>query len=152
MPLTTIVESIVALLQEVNGIGKVLDYSRYTSSEKQRIDTYVSGGVLNCWIVTRESTAAHDRGSGPLNIRDRHIISIEGFRAVSSPADSAKLHQDLVEAVRLKLHNNRMLPDSAGWISTPVQVQQFDAVMFFRSVLSWHAKLTLIAEETVAGG
>ena len=152
MPLTTIVAAIVGLLQQVNGIGKVLDYSRYTASEKERINTYVSGGLLNCWIVTRESTAAHDRGAGEGNVRDRHTISIEGFRAVTSAADSEKAHQDLVEAVRSVLHNNRKLPNGAGWLSTPVQVQQFNAVMFFHSVLSWHAKLTVVAEEVMQGG
>ena len=152
MPLTTIVESIVTLLQPVTGIGKVLDYSRYTASEKQRLDTYVSGGLLNCWIVTRESTAAHDRGAGSLNVRDRHTIVIEGFRAVSSAADSEKSHQDMVEAVRSQLHANRKLPGGAGWLSTPVQVPQFNAVMFFHSVLSWHAKLTVIAEDIMQGG
>src|ERR1019366_9105765 len=107
MPLTTIIEAIVTLLQGVSGMGKVLDYSRYTASEKERIDTYVSAGVLNAWIVTRESTAAHDRGAGPLNVRDQHKIVIEGFRAVASDAGSEQLHQDLVEAVRAKLHQNR---------------------------------------------
>ncbi len=152
MPLDNIVDAIVTLLRQVNGIGKVLDYSRYAPSEKERLDTYVSSGVLNCWIVTRESTAAHDRGAGPLNVRDRHTISIEGFRAVTSASNSERLHQDLVEAVRSILHNNRKLPSSAGWLSAPVQVQQFNTVMFFHAVLAWHAKLTVIAEETMQGG
>ena len=152
MPLTTIVESIVSVLTPITGIGKVLDYSRYSPSEKDRIDTYVSGGVLNCWIVTRESTESHDRGAGPLNIRDRHTIAIEGFRAVTAAANSEQLHQDMVESVRAALHNNRSLPNAAGWLSTPVQVQSFRTVMFFHSVLAWHAKLTVIAEETMQGG
>ena len=156
MPLSNIVDAIVGLLQQVEGIGKVLDYSRYASSERERIETYVSGGVLNCWIVTRESTAAHDRGAGLINVRDRHTISIEGFRAVTSAANSEKLHQELVEAVRTMLHANRKLPIingvSAGWLSTPVQVQQFNSVMFFHAVLSWHVKLTVIAEEEIQGG
>jgi hypothetical protein len=152
MPLTTIIEAIVTLLQGVSGIGKVLDYSRYTSSEKERIDTYVSNGVLNAWIVTRESSAAHDRGAGPLNVRDQHKVVIEGFRAVASGAESEKLHQDLVEAVRAELHQNRLLPAGAGWLSTPVQVEAINAVMFFGVVLCWHAKLSVIGEEVRMGG
>jgi hypothetical protein len=152
VPLSTVVDAIVGLLEQVEGIGKVLDYSRYVSSERDRIETYVSGGLLNCWIVTRESTAAHDRGAGALNVRDRHTITIEGFRAVASGANSEKLHQEMVEAVRAALHANRNLPNGAGWLSTPVQVQQFNSVMFFHAVLAWHAKLTLIAEEVMQGG
>lgn len=152
MPLSNIVDSIVGLLEEVPNIGKVLDYSRYAASERERLDTYVSGGVLHCWIVTRESTAAHDVGAGEKNVRDRHTITLEGYRAVSSAADSEKLHQEMAEAVRSKLHANRKLPGAAGWLSTPVQVQQFNSVMFFHTVLSWHAKLTVTAEEVMQGG
>jgi hypothetical protein len=150
--LSNIIDEITTLLSQVSGIGKVLDYSRYTPGEKERIETYVSGGLLNCWIVTRESTAAHDRGAGDNNVRDRHTISIEGFRAVSSAADSEKLHQVLAESVRSALHANRRLPSGAGWLSTPVQLQQFNTVMFFHAVLSWHVKLTVIAEDIMQGG
>ena len=152
MPLTTIIDAIVTELQQVPGIGHVLAYSRYTESEQQRIETYVSNGILNTWIVTRDSTAAHDRGVGPLNVRDRHKIVIEGFRAVTQAANSEQLHQDLVEAVRTQLHNNRELPEGAGWLSTPVQVEAFNAVMFFGAVLCWHAKLSVIGEEVKQGG
>ncbi|MBI2815457.1 MAG: hypothetical protein HYX72_00810 [Acidobacteria bacterium] len=152
MALSNVVDSIVSLLEQVQGIGKVLDYSRYAASERERLDTYVSGGVLHCWIVTRESTAAHDLGAGDKNVRDRHTITIEGYRAVASAADSERLHQEMAEAVRSALHNNRKLPSDAGWLSTPVQVQQFNSVMFFRTVLCWHAKLTVTAEEVMQGG
>ncbi len=134
----------------------MLDYSRYTASEKERLDTYATGGLLNCWIVSMESTASHDRGAGERNVRDRHTILIEGFRSVTSAPDSEAAHQEMVEAIRSTLHANRKLPGAgggiAGWLSGPVQVQQFNTVLFFRSVLAWHARLTVVAEEVVQGG
>ncbi len=151
MALGTIITEIVTLLAQVSGIGKVLDYSRYTSGEKERLDTYVSGGVLNAWIVTREATAARDVGAGPKNIREQHSIVIHGYRAVTSAADSEKLHQDLVEAVRAKLHDNRKLL-GGGWLSAPVSVRAFNTVMFFNAVLCWHAELVVTAEEKLQGG
>src|SRR4051812_991243 len=135
MPLTTIVDAVANVLNQVGGIGKVLAYSRYAASEKERIDSYVSGGVLNWWIGRRESTSAHDRGAGPQNVRNRHVIVIDGYRAVSSSASSEQAHQELAEAVRAALHSQRMLPSGAGWLSTPVQVAQFNTVMFLKSVL-----------------
>lgn len=152
MPLTTIINAVVTVLQGVSGIGKVLAYSRYTASEKERLDTYVTGGVLNPWIVTRESTTAHDRGAGPLNVRDQHKIAIEGFLAVTSAPDSEQNFQNLIEAVRSALHSNRTLPNGAGWLSTPVQVDAVNAVMFFGNILCWHAKLSVTGEEVRMGG
>lgn len=151
MPLSDIVTEIVSLLGSIDGIGKVLDYSRYTASEKERNDTYVANGVLNCWIVSRSATAARDRGMGPKNIRSQHTILIEGFRAVTSAADSEKLHQDLAEKVRGKLHDNRKL-NGKGWLSSPVSVVQFAAAMFMGAVLCWYVKLQVTAEDTLQGG
>lgn len=151
MAISTIVSEIVTLLGQIAGIGKVLEYSRYTPGEKERLDTYASDGVLNCWIVTREATATRDRGAGTKNIRDQHTVVIHGYRAVTSATGSEKLHQDLVESVRDKLHDNRKLL-GGGWLSTPVSVRQFNAVMFFNAVLCWHAELVVVAEEKLAGG
>lgn len=151
MALSTILSEIVTLLNQVTGIGKVLDYSRYTPAEKERLDTYVSSGRLHCWIVTREATAARDAGAGPQNIRDQHAIVIHGYRAVTAAADSEKLHQDMAESVRTKLHQNRKLL-GGGWLSSPVSVRAFNAVMFFSSVLCWHAELVVVAEEKLQGG
>lgn len=146
MALSTITTEIVTLLGQIAGIGKVLEYSRYTPGEQERLETYVSGGLLNCWIVTREATATRDRGAGEKNIRDQHTIVIHGYRAVTSAVDSEKGHQNLVESVRDKLHDNRQLL-GGGWLSTPVSVREFNAVMFFNAVLCWHTTLVVVAEE-----
>ena len=151
MALSTITTEIVTLLGQIAGIGKVLEYSRYTPGEQERLETYVSGGLLNCWIVTREATATRDRGAGGKNIRDQHTIVIHGYRAVTSAVDSEKGHQNLVESVRDKLHDNRQLL-GGGWLSTPVSVREFNAVMFFNAVLCWHATLVVVAEEKLQGG
>src|SRR3990172_2637265 len=104
--LDTIVQAIVTLLIAIDGIGKVLDYSRYTASEKEKIDTYAFNGLLNCWIVTRESTKAYDRGAGATNVRSQHKIVIVGFRAITAGATSEHDHQMLAETVRSTLHAN----------------------------------------------
>ncbi len=163
--LSNIIDAIVALLEGIDGMGKVLNYSRYTPEEGVHFETYVqkdpedsTKGLLHCWIVTRESTKSHDRGAGPVNIRDQHKIVIEGFRALQSGKTSELLHQEMAEAIRAKLHENRKLPSaddpnaSAGWLSSPVQVEAFDVRMFQGAVLAWHAKLSFTAEPVLQGG
>ncbi len=151
MALTTMIDAIVALVAAVPGVGKVYAYRRFVPDEKTQIDLFVADGILNCWFVRREATAARD--IGPQLWRSRHLVSIEGFRAIESGAESEKAHQDLVEAIRASLDSNRALPSAAGWLREPVQVQQFaEAKMNPTGVTCWYAKLTVQCEETPMGG
>lgn len=152
MALSDILSAIATLLEGASGAGKVYANWRYFQNEKEIKDNCVASGIVNVAFVTREQTAAHDRGAGPSNARSRHKIVIEAFRAVASGAESEKAHQDLAEAFRDALHGSRRLPGGAGWLSTPVQVEQFGRVMFANSILCWHAKLSVIAEDVVQGG
>lgn len=152
MALTDIINGIVGVINTVEGVGKVHAYRLYAADEAARKGLFVADGVLNTWSVTREQTPAHDRGAGPVNVRRQHSILIEGFRAVTSAANSEQLHQERAEAIVVELENNRKLPGGAGWLSGAIQVPQFGMAMFMMTVLSWYAKITVIAEDVMQGG
>jgi hypothetical protein len=148
--LDTIVSGIVAIVGAVSGVGNAVKYLQHTPDEKSFNAAYVTNGVLNTWIVTREQSKAVDRGAGPDNVRDRHSIAIYGYLAVTAATTSEEQHQNTTEAVRLALRANRRLPNAAGFLTTPSDAT-FQPVIF-GGVLCWRSKITLIGETVRQGG
>jgi len=149
--LTNIVDEIVLKIQAVPGIGRVYGYQDYADSEAAVKEKYVSGGIIHLWIVTREATAVEDVGN---HSRHRHKIAIVGFRAVENNPDGEQRHQDLVELVRaiFDAQGSRHLANQAGWVRTPMQVEEFSQAVFLKIGLCWYAKLSLEVEQERIGG
>jgi len=148
--LTEMVDEIVILVKAVPGIGKVYGYQDYADSEAAVKEKYVSGGIIHLWIVSREATAVEDVGN---HSRHRHKIVIAGFRSVENNPDGEQRHQDLVELVRalFDAQGSRHLPNLAGWVRTPVQVEVFSQALFLKIGLCWYAKLSFDVEQERIG-
>ena len=155
MPLTDMIDAVVTLVSSVPGISggaaKVYGYWNYAETEAELKEKYVAGGIIHAWIVTRESLTAEDLG--PNFRRDRHKIVIHGFRSLEKHPDGEQRHQELVEAVRAVFdpQGARHLPSNAGFIRTPVQVEDFGTAVFAGFGLCWYAKLSFEAEQERIG-
>jgi hypothetical protein len=151
MALTNIIDEIVLKIQAVAGIGKVYGYHNHVESEAEIKANYVLGGIIHAWIVTREATAVEDIGN---HSRHRHKIVILGYRSVEKHPDGEQRHQDLVELVRAIFdpQGSRHLPNQAGWVRTPIQVEEFGAARFSDIGLCWYAKLSFEVEQERIGG
>lgn len=155
MGLTNIIDEIVLLVQSVDGISggaaKVYGYWNHVESEAEVKEKYVANGIIHAWVVTRESTAAEDLG--PNYRRDRHKITIVGFRSAQKHADGEQRLQETAEGVRAVFdpQGARHLPNQAGFIRTPVQVEEVGAAVFAGFGLCWYAKLSFLVEQERIG-
>lgn len=129
-----------AQVKLVPGIGVVLDYARYTPEQQQQEQTYVSNGILNAWVVDRESTKASFIAMGPVT-RGLHKITIDGYLAIKTGATSKQTLQNLAQAVANQLNANTSL--GVGTLVEPVQTGPVRAVMFLGTVGVWHAPLSV---------
>jgi len=141
--LDDIIQGIVTQVKAVPGIGVVLDYARYTPEQQRQEQTYVSNGILNAWVVDRESTKASFIAMGPVT-RSLHKITIDGYLAIQTAPDSKKTLQALAEAVASQLNSNASL--GAGTLVSPVEVGRVAPMMFLGTVGVWHAPLIVTAQ------
>src|SRR3990170_5899948 len=98
MSLANNIPAIKTILEGVTGVENVYDTVRNWQTEKQfRDGARTSGGGIQFWFLTRESTAAEDLG--PRFTARRHTIAIHGYTAVHDAAASEKTFQALIESV-----------------------------------------------------
>lgn len=149
MSLDTILDRVVAIVDNVSNVGPVLKYARYVTQEKDLEAVYTASGVLRPWIVT--GGVIESRDLGPQYHRDRYQILIEGIRAVASDTDSESALQIESEAIRAALNDetNRLLSGD-GRLVTPCTRREFNSVMFMGKVLCWHVVLITHAEEKLS--
>jgi hypothetical protein len=151
MALTNIVDEVVILVKAVPNIGKVYGYHNHVDTEAEVKEKYRDAtGIIHAWIVTRGATAVEDAGN---HARHRHKIYILGYRSVQKDPDSEQKHQDLTELVRaiFDAQGSRHLPNLAGWVRTPIQVEDFGARVFSDIGLCWYAVLSFEVEQERIG-
>jgi len=156
MSLSAIRTALKNLVAGVTGIdaSNVHDYDRLAKDWDEYLGHYKHPvtGVINTWIVTRESTQeALVAAASKADMN--HLFVIKGFYSVGKDDDATeKTFEDLVEAIRTALRaeqkTDQVLGGTAYNITSPqlrVSVQQK-----FGAVWCHHAQITVSVKERVS--
>ena len=147
MSLENNILAIKTILEGISGVANVYDTVRNWQTEKEfREAARSSSGVIQFWLLTRESTEAEDLG--PQLTARRHTIALHGYYGVNDAAASEKTFQALVESVAAAVGANRKLNATARH-SGPPQVRAVD-FRIINNILCHHVELELAVEEKPA--
>lgn len=135
------------IIDAVPGVENVYDSVRNWQTEQQfRAGARTTGGSIQFWFLTRESTSASDLG--PQFTARKHRIAIHGYAGVSDAAASEQAFQMLIEDVVEALGADRKLQTTARH-SGPTSVRTVD-FRVISNVLCHHAELVLDVENRPA--
>jgi len=88
------------ILSAVSGIGAVHDYERYARSITDFRNLMSAAGIVNGWVIHRESTSAVQVTMGPKGqIERNHVFRISGVYALDDAGGSEKTFQGILDAV-----------------------------------------------------
>jgi len=135
---------IVAILENVSGIGVVYDYERKSRSFAEWTILMSHGGIINAWTVTRFKTET-DRET-IATVMNRHQFKIKGYYKVNDVEATEGEFQALVDAVQLAFKNNALL-NGAAYNSEPVTVDIVTTKELAPDYAVHYAELTMQAEE-----
>ncbi len=142
-------------LQGVAGIGKVHDYERYATREKELRELFLDAGSsrLLGFVFYRERTTEQELDIG--EVRRLHTWRLYGFMGLDDASQSGLLFDDLVELAATAF---RADPTLGGLVlatkdlnqnrgAMGLQVERIEPVMF-GGVLCHRATLSLLTETT----
>jgi hypothetical protein len=150
MSLAGMIEAVGDLLATVPGVGtKIHKYERWGADEAAFKNLFLEGDRILGWTITRETTTSVDHVGG--TSRDTHTLIIRGYMGLQDAANTEKIFQNLLEAIRATFQPNRRLTvGGVGYAHTSerIQVRTVDHRMF-GGYLVHFAELLLRAEELV---
>jgi hypothetical protein len=112
MSLADIRTQLKAIIESVDGIGKVHDYDRWTTDWNRFLSFFkTEDNKINGWIITRSWAKEKVHAATSVNIRTHRII-IKGYYGLKDSAGSEKAFQDLIESVCDALRKNNDLNGS----------------------------------------
>lgn len=150
MSLANIIDAVKAILAAVPGVGpNVHAYERWADDDARFralfTDQSSEPARLLGWTITREATAAIDRG--PRNTEDHHTIVVRAYLGLQDEARSERTFQELIESVRAAFLADRRLGGLALH-SRPLAARTVEHKNF-AGVLCHYAELVLVVEEKV---
>lgn len=88
------------ILEAVTGIGVVHSYERYARSITDFRNLMTSAGVVNGWVIHRESTTAEQVTMGPKGqIERNHTYRIAGIYEHNDASASETTFQTIIDAI-----------------------------------------------------
>src|SRR5260370_6720229 len=87
------------VMQAVSGIGKVYAEHRNPKSEADVANTMVATGRINTWIIERELSSGSDIVVNQNLVENIDQILIEGYFSFKFGDGSAKVFNNLVDAI-----------------------------------------------------
>ena len=150
MPLADIKARIKAQLELVAGIGKVHASTRMVKDESLTLADLVLGGVLNAWMISRETIALKDESVNQASTEQKDFIAVHGYYAVKDSV-SEPIFDNLVDAVLAQLNTDRRPVNGGGTLlnatvkaANAPQVTENDYRMFGpEQALCHHVKIVL---------
>ncbi len=149
--------AIKAKLEGVSGIGKVHDYERFATREKDFADLYkdVATSRIKGWNIVRTSASRRDLSIGELRVIETWRIT--GFMSLDDADATGKLFDALIEDIVTAFHADRTLGNTVDDIKNGddefgeagIQIDAVEPVMF-AGVLCHRASLRLITDSTEA--
>lgn len=147
MGLSSNLTAIKNMIDAVPGVENVYDSVRHWQTEQQfRAGARTTGGTIQFWFLTRESTSAADLG--PQFTARKHRIAVHGYVGVSDSNESEKSFQALIEEVIEALGADRKLQTTARHCG-PASVRTVD-FRVISNVLCHHAELVVEVEDRPA--
>lgn len=131
------------ILATVSGIGVIHEYKRYSRSIAEFLNLMTSGGIVNGWMISRESTPS-ERDTMPTIMRT-HEFKISGVYAHNDETSSETTFQDILDAIYTAFKSNYTL-NSTALNSDPVSIDVAD-VLEVGGQLYHIAELTLTVYE-----
>lgn len=103
------------ILQAVTGIGAVHDYERYSRSIITEFRSLMTAsGIVNGWVIHRESSSAEQVIMGPKGQIERvHTFRIAGIYALDDANGSEKTFQAILDAIFAAFKSNGTLNGTA---------------------------------------
>ena len=120
MPLTPIINYVVAQLLTLPGIGLVHDHVTFINDDRGFLDKFTILGVVNVVEVTRRATPAAARANG--GETRLHDIVMHVYYGLQESSDSELAHRTLVEEIYTLFEGNHRLGGNAQK-TTPVSVE-----------------------------
>ncbi len=154
MSLEAIRAAIVAVLQRVPDIGRVHDFERYAANLNDLKAIYVATidgqEQLRGWFVRRLTTTEITPALGIYD--DTHAWEIRGYMALADGAQSEKIFDGLIEAIRAAFRQDENL---GGVVDTTITPQGEGLALvesgpvLFAGVLCHAARLRLMTKSSV---
>jgi hypothetical protein len=113
MALADVKNRIKAQLELVTGIGKVYARMIRVDNQLDEKNKLVSGGRINVWWLTRETSTLFDRDVNQALVDQREQFIVHGFYALDDDTSEAAFDA-LVDAILVQLNNDRRPPSLLG--------------------------------------
>jgi len=144
MPLSTARDQIKTTLEGVSGIGVVHKYERFAKEAPAYLTLFKTGGVINGWTITRESTTPmpDDDGDVSHTFFRAYSIIIRGYYSLDDSAETEVTFQNLIESICDTFDAD---PTISGTVkeAEPIEVRSVGHRMF-GNVLVHYCELALV--------
>ena len=147
------------ILKAVDGIGQVHEFRRHSTTWEEIFSRHKKDGQINNWEISRTSfdqqvVAVGTAAGNEPTFHVTHAVQILGYMSLDDSAGSEKTFQDLVEAIRERLRENIMLPNTSGTQTVIVPAVIIAPIVehrMFGPVLTHFAQINITAIERVGG-
>lgn len=101
MSLASARDQIKTTLDGVSGVGLVHKYERYAKENPAYLTLFTTGGVVNGWTITRESTTPISDGGDAVShtFFRAYTMVIRGYYSLDDSAETEITFQNLIETI-----------------------------------------------------
>jgi len=146
MSLSTVRAEVKSVLEDVTGIGEVLDYERYAREWSTYKSLFKSGAHVNFVQIQRPSFTRIVHGSDSCE-RVTHNFLLKGAYSLNDEAATEKTFQDLVEAMCQAFRDKPDLNDVAEVVIYPISGRIYNGM--FGNVLCHICEIEISIRERI---